>query len=92
MTIRKKIASETSIPYKQVKTILDTLYELIAIQVKNHGRIYIPGLGSFYLKTLTRKYYRNPRTGEIVECPARQIIRFRPSIHLRRKVGTAPGK
>lgn len=53
----------------------------------NEGkRIEVRGFGSFNLHTRKPRICRNPKTGIVINLPARQVIRFKPGKKLKESV------
>jgi integration host factor subunit beta len=65
-----------------VKTILDQMSDTLA----HGGRIEIRGFGSFSLHRRRSRVARNPKTGEPVALPDRQVPHFKPGKELRERV------
>lgn len=65
-----------------VKTILDAMTAALA----NGQRIEIRGFGSFSLSTRSSRIGRNPRSGEQVLVPAKQVPHFKAGKELRERV------
>ena len=53
--------------------------------------IELRGFGTFKVKRRKARTGRNPRTGETVEVPARDVPVFKPSRHLRSRVERGVG-
>lgn len=70
-----------------VDAFLDALKEALA---RGDG-IELRGFGTFKVRHRKAIRGRNPRTGEAVEVPARDVPVFRPSRHLRSRVGRGYG-
>ena len=68
-----------------VKTILDAMTAALA----NGQRIEIRGFGSFSLSTRSSRIGRNPRSGEQVLVPAKQVPHFKAGKELRERVDQA---
>ncbi len=53
---------------------------LAAIQggVAVHGKVALPGFGTFQAKDRAARTGRNPRTGAPVSIAAKRVVRFRP--------------
>ena len=65
-----------------VDAFLDALKEALA---RGDG-IELRGFGTFKVRHSKARTGRNPRTGETVEVPARDVPVFKPSRHLRSRV------
>lgn len=91
MTITKKdfvklISEHSSLNYIESKEIFDLLMDEMKVQLDEGQRIELRGFGVFERKIKASRQGRNPRTGEIVEVPAKSVIGFRPSKHLEVKL------
>ena len=65
-----------------VKSILDVMTE----SLKDNKRIEIRGFGSFSLNYRPPRIGRNPKTGEKVNVPAKNVPHFKAGKELRRRV------
>ncbi len=65
-----------------VKTVLESMTEALA----NGQRIEIRGFGSFSLSTRSPRVGRNPKSGEKVMVPAKQVPHFKAGKELRERV------
>ena len=70
-----------------VDAFLDALKEALA---RGNG-IELRGFGTFKVRHRKARTGRNPRTGEVVEVPARDVPVFKPSRHLRSLVERGHG-
>lgn len=68
-----------------VKTVLDAMTQALA----NGQRIEIRGFGSFSLSERAPRIGRNPKSGEKVMVPGKQVPHFKPGKELRERVDTA---
>nr|MBV6629943.1 integration host factor subunit beta [Oceanococcus sp. HetDA_MAG_MS8] len=65
-----------------VKIVLDCISDALA----DNERIEIRGFGSFKLHERPPRSGRNPRTGDLVEIPAKRVPHFKPGKELRERV------
>ncbi len=65
-----------------VKTMLESMSEALA----SGERIEIRGFGSFTLHFRSPRIGRNPKTGESVALPGRNVPHFKPGKELRERV------
>ena len=70
-----------------VDAFLDALTDALA----RGDRIELRGFGTFKVRHRKARTGRNPRTGEPVEVPPRDVPVFKPSLHLRSQVDRASG-
>ena len=73
----KKVADETEITQFNAERILKSAFSNIHEELKNGGKLSIPGFGTFSVKTRAKKKGRNPRTGEEITIPEKKVIVFK---------------
>jgi nucleoid DNA-binding protein len=61
-------------------------FEIVAKQLLATGRVAVPGFGVFELYRQKPRRYRNPRTGDAIDVPARTVARFKPATALKARV------
>lgn len=71
---------------KSVKRVLQTAVRSIARHLHKGDEVRITGLGVFGTKRRAPRKGRNPKTGESIDIPARDVIAFRPAADLKRLV------
>jgi len=69
------LAEKTGLPKAQVERVLDELANLAYGQARNG--FMIPGIGKLVLVNRKARVGRNPATGETIQIPARQVVKFR---------------
>ncbi len=77
------IAKGAGITKKQADAALKSGVSAIASALKKGERVAIPGLGIFSVKKRAARKGRNPRTGDVIQIPARKVVTFRPAKELR---------
>jgi DNA-binding protein HU-beta len=70
-----KLAEDSLLPKKQVKSLLDNLAALACKEAKNG--FTLPGLGKLVLVQRKARKGRNPATGEAIKIPAKKVLKFR---------------
>lgn len=73
--IEDAISKKTGLPKKGVKDVLAELSNLAYQEAANS--FTIPGIGKLVLVNRPARTGRNPRTGEAIEIPAKQVVKFR---------------
>ncbi len=73
--IISKLAEKNGLSKKQVKQLLEDLAALAYEEAKNS--FTLPGLGKLVLVERKARLARNPRTGEMVEVPAKKVVKFK---------------
>lgn len=75
-----------------VELAVRLMLDMMAASLATHERIEIRGFGSFSVHYRPPRTGRNPRTGEAVELPARNVPHFRPGKELRERVSSVEPK
>ncbi|MCX8010857.1 MAG: HU family DNA-binding protein [Ignavibacteria bacterium] len=70
-----KLAEKTKLPKKTVGLLLEELVKLAYKEAKN--AFTIPGLGKLVLVKRNARLGRNPKTGETIQIPAKNVVKFR---------------
>ena len=70
-----EIAEEAEISKKQAGIALEALVNMAYKGAKNS--FTIPGLGKLVLVNRKARKVRNPATGEIIDIPAKRVVKFR---------------
>ena len=73
------IASEANITKTEAANMLTIVASAIKQTVEADNTVRLAPLGSFSLKHRAARTARNPRTGESVDVPARDVIVFKAS-------------
>ena len=66
-----------------VKRILEAAAEITIDAVKAGNEVVFPKIGKFYPKERGAKTSRNPKTGEMVEVPAKTGFKFKPNNNVK---------
>lgn len=59
--------------------VLTTMLTEIRISVKSGNFVMLKGFGTLLKTRLKARNGRNPRTGEALKIPAKNVVRFRPA-------------
>lgn len=78
----------SDIPEKDIDQATRSLLELIASTLEKGGRCEVRGFGSFSMHTRKAGMRRNPKTGEPVRTPEKQVPHFKPGKLLRETVAS----
>lgn len=87
--IINNIAQEYGITKVAAKAIFEQIFNditeaMMAKQTDN--KIQIPGFGTFRMDKKPQRIGRNPRTGESMTIPAKQVVKFKASKTLSDKI------
>ncbi len=82
----ERIAKEMDIPKQEAETGVNLFFKAIKDALLRGEEIEIRGFGSFRFRTRTSRAGRNPRTGEPVKVPQKNVLYFKPSKLLKELV------
>ncbi|MCH8201882.1 MAG: HU family DNA-binding protein [Proteobacteria bacterium] len=68
---------------EEAKLAVDAVFDSITAALANDGQVKILGFGTFKLYQRAATMGRNPRTGELIRRPARQVPGFKPGKALK---------
>jgi integration host factor subunit beta len=85
------VARKTELNRKDSEVIVDTIFEDIVKSLRGGDKIEIRGFGSFRTRHRNSRVGRNPKTGERVDVPAKDIPYFKPSKELKDLVNSGQG-
>jgi DNA-binding protein HU-beta len=80
------IAKGSGLTKKQADAALKAAVEAVSNALKKGERVAIPGLGIFTVRQRAARKGRNPRTGAVIDIPARKVVVFKPAKDLREGV------
>lgn len=78
-----QIAEQTGLSQADVVKVLDAFVEVVKSSLKAGETIRLVNFGTFEVAQQKARKSRNPRTGEPIEVPAKQVPRFRPGKGLK---------
>lgn len=67
------------VPKYKAHEFRKALFTKLADYVKSNGKLSLPGFGSFKLVTTKPRKVKVPTTGNVVEVPSREVIKFKMS-------------
>lgn len=71
------LAETAQIPKKVAASLLEELGSLAIKETKRAGQFVIPGIGKLRKVQRKARKGRNPQTQEIINIPAKTVVRFR---------------
>ncbi len=74
-----QIAENTGASKKSVGEIVDALINIAYQETKDKGEFTVPGLGKLSLQDRKARTGRNPATGEVINIPAKKVVKFKVS-------------
>jgi len=84
-----KIHKEVGFSKREIKTIVDSIFDIIKQTLQREDKIVISGFGNFIIRNKKLRRGRNPQTGENLEISARRILTFKPSLIIRASLKTS---
>ncbi|MCM1290803.1 MAG: HU family DNA-binding protein [Prevotella sp.] len=77
-----EIAAKASLTKENAKKALDAVLESIEQALANDDKVQLLGFGTFAKVEKPARVCKNPRTGELINVPARKVVKFKPSAGL----------
>ena len=77
--IASSIAETLGISKSDANRYLESFASLACSEAKNNGSFTLPGLGKLVLVDRKARQGRNPQTGEVIQIPAKKVVKFRVS-------------
>ena len=71
---------------EEVEQVVDIFFEEIAERLSEGGRVELRGFGAFSVRNRQARQGRNPRTGELVDVPAKRVPYFKPGKEIRERL------
>ena len=71
---------------RDVERVVSTVFETITDALAEGDRVELRGFGAFSVKERESRMGRNPRTGEAVPVPAKQVPFFKTGKELRERL------
>ncbi|WP_300647655.1 integration host factor subunit beta [Paenalcaligenes sp.] len=87
--IARLASSYPQLAHKDTELTVKTILDAMTAALVSGKRIEIRGFGSFSLSTRAPRIGRNPRSGEKVLVPAKQVPHFKAGKELRERVDQA---
>jgi nucleoid DNA-binding protein len=84
--IVKMISEEMGLTQLQTKDIVQRTLDEITRTLVSEGRIELRNFGVFEIKRHAPRKARNPRTGEKVDIPAKNVVTFKPGKEMEEQV------
>ncbi len=80
------VAEKTQLKKKDVKCVIDTVFEAIAEALAKGEKVQLVDFGSFEVKKMEGRTGVNPKTREKIKIPSRNVPKFKPGKVLKEKV------
>jgi DNA-binding protein HU-beta len=76
------IAEAAGLTKADATKALNATTAAIANAVKNDDKVALVGFGTFSVSERPGRTGKNPRTGEVIEIPAKKVVKFKPGAEL----------
>jgi nucleoid DNA-binding protein len=84
--IVKDIADQIGLTQLKTKDIVQKTFDAIVETLVEQGRIELRNFGVFEVKQRAARKARNPRTGERVDVPPKNVVTFKPGKKMEERV------
>ena len=74
----KKAALKAEVSQALAAKVLDAAVEAVVEAVKKGEGVQLIGVASLAVKSQAARKAKNPRTGAVIEVPARKVVRIKP--------------
>jgi len=88
----ERIADRTGVSKKDTGIIVNMILENISTALTDGDKVELRGFGSFKVKSRRSRVARNPRTGDSVAVPAKQVPYFKASNELKGRLNPGAGE
>lgn len=81
-----KISKDTGLRQAIVKEVVQRTFDTILEALQAGQRIELRNFGVFQIKRRKKRVGRNPKTGEVVPIPERQIVVFKSGLEMKKTI------
>ena len=79
----EKISEKHNMAKSKAEVVVNTVFDSMTETLESNGRIEIRGFGSFVNRDYGPRKGRNPKTGEIIQIPAKKLPFFKTGKDLK---------
>ena len=80
------ITQKTGVKKRTVDLVVDSFMQSIVSGLEKGEDVSLRGVGRFYTKERKARIGRNPNTGDKIEIKAKNVVKFNPSLSLKKAV------
>ena len=84
--ITVEIAKRTGLPQVDVRRVVQLTLDSIIGNLVKERRVELRNFGIFVAKKRQARIARNPRTGEVVNVPAKYVVTFKPGKLMKERI------
>ncbi|MBQ01572.1 MAG: integration host factor subunit beta [Acidobacteria bacterium] len=86
----EEVSRVSDLTKKHSEVIVDTVFRSIISALRRGEKIELRGFGSFRLRQREPRKGRNPKTGDRVDVPPKQVPYFKPGKELKELINREP--
>jgi len=79
----EKISEKHKVAKSKAEIIVNSIFDSMSDTLEKDGRVEVRGFGSFVNRDYAPRKGRNPKTGEIIEVPAKKLPFFKTGKELK---------
>jgi integration host factor subunit beta len=80
------VAGRANLTKDKATIVVNTIFDGMVVAMRGGDRIEIRNFGNFVVKKYKQYTGRNPKTGELVHVPAKQMPFFKVGLELKKRV------
>ena len=80
------IAAKNNISKKDAAEVYEFAFSTLYDAILSEDEVSLPGIGKFKKVTRAARNARNPRTGETISVPSRDVVKFAPATQLKSNI------
>jgi len=85
------LARRTGMPRKEAAEAVELFLTSVLEALQRGEKVSLVGFGTFYVKEKNPRQGRNPRTGDRIQIPKKQVATFKPGKTFRQQISTGAG-
>jgi len=82
----RSVAEALDINQTQAKKIVQRLFDTVVATLAAEGRVELRNFGVFEVKRRPARKAHNPKTGEEVDVPERDVVTFKPGREMQQRI------
>ncbi len=83
-----EVATNSGLTKQEAELVVQTVLDSIVEALNSGDKVEVRGFGSFRHRKRNPRQGRNPKTGEAVQVPAKQVPYFRPGMGLKELINS----
>jgi DNA-binding protein HU-beta len=81
-----RIAADSNITKAQAQAALNSFIKTTSQSLKRGDKVTLIGFGTFDVNKRNARKGRNPQTGQVINIPAKKVVKFKPGKELSTQV------